>query len=198
MIRRAYRMDYGCPLRPCPQSGPVEARRAGHVAPHRSPRPRPGFRSVFLLLTIRQLYTHTHTCTRYEYVLPSCVSSCLLSLVLATCPISAPPSPPGLPRSGTHFHSGGRGATAHTLHRTTRHPRRHGHETYHSDPRIIFEGEGSGVCAQGVAVAPSGAAGAEHLAPAGIHASSRPPAAIKPPRCRVLRRLNICRRTGDA
>lgn len=133
-----------------------------------------------------------------EYVLPSCVSSCLLSLVLATCPISAPPSPPGLPRSGTHFHSGGRGATAHTLHRTTRHPRRHGHETYHSDPRIIFEGEGSGVCAQGVAVAPSGAAGAEHLAPAGIHASSRPPAAIKPPRCRVLRRLNICRRTGDA
>jgi hypothetical protein len=31
---------------------------------------------------------------------------------------------------------------------------------------------GSGVCAQGVAVAPSGAAGAEHLAPAGIHASS--------------------------
>lgn len=154
--------------------------------------------NVFLLLTLDDSTptpTHvrdTNTCCRVVFR-AACSLWCWLH---ARFPLPRPRR--GLPRSGTHFHSGRRGATAHTLHRTTRHPRRHGHETYHSDPRIIFEGEGSGVCAQGVAVAPSGAAGAEHLAPAGIHASSRPPAAIKPPRCRVLRRLNICRRTGDA
>ena len=98
---RRYRMV--SPLRPCPVR--PERARTSRARTTISRVYSLGVTSVFLLLTLdNSTPTPTHV-RDTEYVLPSYVSSCLLSLVLATCPIFPLPRPrpvsPGAARTST-------------------------------------------------------------------------------------------------
>ena len=114
-----------------------------------------------------------------------------LSLVLAT-DTSSLPRPLGLPRSSMHFHSGGDAEPPHTHHTA-----RHDMDTRHiiRIRALSLRERGQGYARK---VSPSHRPvllelniSPQPAFTAGIHASSRPPAAIEPPPCSVLRRLNI-------
>ena len=112
-----------------------------------------------------------------------------LSLVLAT-DTSSLPRPLGLPRSSMHFHSGGDAEPPHTHHTA-----RHDMDTRHiiRIRALSLRERGQGYARK---VSPSHRPvllelniSPQPAFTAGIHASSRPPAAIEPPPCSVLRRL---------